>query len=78
MRTIGYSFGLLCLVGSAVLMVWPRLKFDLWERAVRDYVPSLTNVTREYTGLSDQALRWLYSSYMVMGALMIWLSKQRD
>lgn len=76
MKTFGYYLGLLLLLGDAVYMVRPRLKFDLWERTMqRCASPYLNDLSREYTGLSDRALRWFYASYMVMGAVILWLSK---
>ncbi len=76
-RTIGYFLGGLMLLDGLVGAVAPRWGFRVWERSLRSYFPeSLDRMAKEYSRLSDPAIKYLSFWQMALAGLVLWLASQ--
>ena len=79
-RNVGYIFGGLMLLNGIVDALQPRLGFRIWQERLQQYYPEpLNRLAREYSRLSNGALRYIAIWEMAMAGLVLWLaSRTRD
>lgn len=72
MRTVALVLGTMTLIDGIATIINPRYGFKIWEGGLRQYLPEpINDVTREYSKLSDGALRYVSVWEMVIASVLL-------